>query len=193
MCIINFKTRCSSMAKIQSAKVSDVARAFGFPHILRNCYTLFDFHVTRGTYDNQTWTKMFRKNFKKFVCPMSIVLLFRSEAGYDAHRQIMLLLPIRRAGSRPSRNPDRVAPALLGFPVTLNNVNMVIQRSIIFLFQLSELIIKVIPHVQINSFVFSFRYSFICQGTSTRRQRSDLFGLRVKLNPVKVPCPKTQQ
>jgi len=25
------------------------------------------------------------------------------------------------------------------------------------------------------------RYSFICQGTSTRRQRSDLFGLRVKL------------
>jgi len=29
-----------------------------------------------------------------------------------------------------------------------------------------------------------FRYSFICQGTSTRRQRSDLFGLRVKLTPV---------
>jgi len=26
--------------------------------------------------------------------------------------------------------------------------------------------------------------SFICQGTSTRRQRSDLFGLRVKLPPV---------
>jgi len=25
-----------------------------------------------------------------------------------------------------------------------------------------------------------FRYSFICQGTSTRRQWSDLFGLRVK-------------
>jgi len=25
------------------------------------------------------------------------------------------------------------------------------------------------------------RYSFICQGTSTRRQRSDLCGLRVKL------------
>jgi len=29
-----------------------------------------------------------------------------------------------------------------------------------------------------------FRYSFICQGTSTRRQRRDLFGLRVKLPPV---------
>jgi len=31
-----------------------------------------------------------------------------------------------------------------------------------------------------------FRFSFICQGTgnSTRRQRSDLFGLRVKLPPV---------
>jgi len=29
-----------------------------------------------------------------------------------------------------------------------------------------------------------FRYSFICQGTSTRRQRNDLFGLRVKLPPV---------
>jgi len=26
--------------------------------------------------------------------------------------------------------------------------------------------------------------SFICQGTSTRRQRSDLFGLRVKLPSV---------
>jgi len=26
-----------------------------------------------------------------------------------------------------------------------------------------------------------FRYSFICQGTSTRRQRRDLFGHRVKL------------
>jgi len=29
-----------------------------------------------------------------------------------------------------------------------------------------------------------FRYSFICQGTSTKTQRSDLFGLRVKLPPV---------
>jgi len=28
-----------------------------------------------------------------------------------------------------------------------------------------------------------FRHSLICQGTSTRRQRSDLFGLRVKLPP----------
>jgi len=32
--------------------------------------------------------------------------------------------------------------------------------------------------------IFSFRYSFICQSTSTMRQRSDLFGLRVKLPPV---------
>jgi len=32
-----------------------------------------------------------------------------------------------------------------------------------------------------------FRYSFICQGSSTRRQRSDLFGLRVKLPPVTNP------
>jgi len=31
---------------------------------------------------------------------------------------------------------------------------------------------------------FRYRYSFICQGTSTRRQRSDLFGLPVKLPPV---------
>jgi len=30
----------------------------------------------------------------------------------------------------------------------------------------------------------SIGYSFICQGTSTRRERSDLFGLRVKLPPV---------
>jgi len=29
-----------------------------------------------------------------------------------------------------------------------------------------------------------FRYSFICQRTSTRKQREDLFGLRVKLLPV---------
>jgi len=29
--------------------------------------------------------------------------------------------------------------------------------------------------------ISDFRYSFICQGTSTRRQRRDLFGLRVKL------------
>jgi len=26
--------------------------------------------------------------------------------------------------------------------------------------------------------------SFICQGTSIRRQRRDLFGLRVKLSPI---------
>jgi len=32
--------------------------------------------------------------------------------------------------------------------------------------------------------LYRFRYSFICQGTSTRRQRSDLFGLRVELPPV---------
>jgi len=31
---------------------------------------------------------------------------------------------------------------------------------------------------------FRYRYSFICQGTSTRRQRMDLFDLRVKLPPV---------
>jgi len=33
-------------------------------------------------------------------------------------------------------------------------------------------------------FIIGFRYSFICQSTSTRRQRSDPFGLRVKLPPV---------
>jgi len=35
-----------------------------------------------------------------------------------------------------------------------------------------------------NHKVGLLRYSFICQGTSTRRQRSDLFGLRVTLPPV---------
>jgi len=29
-----------------------------------------------------------------------------------------------------------------------------------------------------------FRYSFICQGTSTRKQGKDLFGLRAKMPPV---------
>jgi len=32
--------------------------------------------------------------------------------------------------------------------------------------------------------LFRFRYSFICQDISTRRQRRNLFGLRVKLRPV---------
>jgi len=32
--------------------------------------------------------------------------------------------------------------------------------------------------------LFSFRYSFICQGTSTRRQWKNLCGLRVKMPPV---------
>jgi len=39
-------------------------------------------------------------------------------------------------------------------------------------------------HVQSGHFSvkgLGYRYSFICQGTSTRRQRRDLFGLRVKL------------
>jgi len=31
---------------------------------------------------------------------------------------------------------------------------------------------------------YRFKYSFICQGTSTRRQRWELFGLRIKLPPV---------
>jgi len=35
-----------------------------------------------------------------------------------------------------------------------------------------------------DMFRFTYRYSFICQGTSIRRQRSDLFGLRVKLQSV---------
>jgi len=47
------------MAKIQSARVSDVARVFGFPHIFWNCFTLIWFSRW-GTYDNQTWTKIFR-------------------------------------------------------------------------------------------------------------------------------------
>jgi len=29
-----------------------------------------------------------------------------------------------------------------------------------------------------------FRYSFICQGTLTRRQQRNIFGLRIKLPPV---------
>jgi len=60
---------------------------------------------------------------------MFIVLLFKSGAGYDAHWQIMLRLSIRRAGFRPFRTPNRVAPDLLGFLVTLNNVNTVIQKA----------------------------------------------------------------
>jgi len=36
----------------------------------------------------------------------------------------------------------------------------------------------------IRIFKIGLRYSFICQGNSTRRQRRDLFGFRVKLPPV---------
>jgi len=38
--------------------------------------------------------------------------------------------------------------------------------------------------IRMLSLCLSFRYSFICQGTTTRKQRSKLFGLRVKLPPV---------
>jgi len=36
---------------------------------------------------------------------------------------------------------------------------------------------------------FKFRYSFISQGTSTRRERRDLFGLSVKLPLVTINLP----
>jgi len=36
----------------------------------------------------------------------------------------------------------------------------------------------------IRIFKIGLRYSFICQGKSTRRHRRDLFGFRVKLPPV---------
>jgi len=35
-----------------------------------------------------------------------------------------------------------------------------------------------------KTYIIRFRYSFICQGASTRRWRSDLFGLQIKLTPV---------
>jgi len=47
-----FKKRCSSMFHI----FSEIVLLF------------FDFLVTGGTYDNQTWTKMFRKNLKNILC-----------------------------------------------------------------------------------------------------------------------------
>jgi len=42
------------------------------------------------------------------------------------------------------------------------------------------------PSIELIEHIMSlqFRYSFICQGTSTRRQRRDLFVHRVKLPPV---------
>jgi len=42
-----------------------------------------------------------------------------------------------------------------------------------------------------SDYTFRYRYSFICQGTSTRRQRSELYGLRVKLPPVTTSLTKT--
>jgi len=43
--------------------------------------------------------------------------------------------------------------------------------------------VKQVERVNTN-FRFKFKYSFICQDTSTRTERRDLFGLRVKLPPV---------
>jgi len=41
--------------------------------------------------------------------------------------------------------------------------------------------------------IVRFRYSFICQGISTMRQRRDLCGLQVKLLPVPVTTSLTAQ
>jgi len=43
-----------------------------------------------------------------------------------------------------------------------------------------------------NTINFRFRYSFICRGTSTRRQRSNFWGFRVKL-PAPVTTSLTTQ
>jgi len=43
-------------------------------------------------------------------------------------------------------------------------------------------------NMEILTSLIWFRYSFICHGTSTRRQQSDLFGLRVKLSHNKQTC-----
>jgi len=48
-------------------------------------------------------------------------------------------------------------------------------------------------HFQVCQNIFNFdrigfiRFSFICQRTSTRRQRRDLFSLRVKVSLVTLP------
>jgi len=49
---------------------------------------------------------------------------------------------------------------------------------------LDTVVLNIVMNIFIN--VNRFRYSFICQGTSTRRQWSDLFGLWVKLPPVTI-------
>jgi len=52
------------MAKIQSARVSGVARVSGFPLFSEVILLFFWFsRYTGGTYDNQTWTKI-----KKKIC-----------------------------------------------------------------------------------------------------------------------------
>jgi len=46
-----------------------------------------------------------------------------------------------------------------------------------------QIITRLLDEVMILP-VTRFRSSFICQGISTRRQRSDLFGFRVKLPSI---------
>jgi len=60
----------------------------GFHIFFEIVLLFFDFLVTGGTLTTKLGPKYLEKNLKK--CSVSIVLLFRSGAGYEAHWQIML-------------------------------------------------------------------------------------------------------
>jgi len=51
---------------------------------------------------------------------------------------------------------------------------------IIWLYKKHKILVSAGSTFIAHKVILGFRSSFICQGTSTRRQRSDLCGLRVK-------------
>jgi len=62
------------------------------------------------------------------------------------------------------------------------NIGIIFQQSVIWSFSNTYSSIKaVLFNFFLTRHTNRFKYSFICQGTSIRRQRRDLFGLRVKL------------
>jgi len=130
-----FKTSKIVVVQWQRSKAQGSVTLQEYPgfHIYFDIVLLFfDFLITGGTYDNQTWTKMFRKNFLCPQCYFSEVKQVMTRTGKLYFDCLFVGLDLHHPGTLDLSRPDWVAPALLGFPVTLNNINMVIQKAKLF-------------------------------------------------------------
>jgi len=88
---------CSPMAKMQSVRISDVARASEFPLILWNCFTLFWCSRAGGTYDNQTLDQDVQKKLLHILqCH-----LFSPQLAFNVFEQILC----RQKGFRLFQSP----------------------------------------------------------------------------------------